>query len=436
MVKTNVEALQMLYQIMTGESKEFTTNAEALEEIAKNYTGGGTAGVEIENIFNTATVTEKVGLNLNVGTNKPTHTNASQTWLAVSEIYDVKAGEVYTFYYPSVYSTGHGFAFYGSDDYLISTTLSTEGYTTRLVVTVPEDATKMRIVFPLTDDYKTVCMLFEGDVEVDEFLAYGETKTIGGSSSVVKSQWTGKKACAYGCSLTQMGGWDILVKEYFGFSKMYNRGMGGTTLSTITNTGGWKYSDTTKYDEANNTVFGSEGEDGVVWQNGNYIDDSRIALIPSDVDLIIVDGAINDYFNNAPLGELTFASADETQPTYDESTVVGALASLITKLQAHATNAKIVVWGMTRTKSITDAESFDGEDRTKAECYFDMYNAIEDTCRKMGVYFIDTLSLVQFNANNLLEYATDGVHFNNTEKGYTDVANAIISGLEHIYPLS
>lgn len=34
MMKTNVEALQTLYEIMTGQSKEFTTNAEALEEIA------------------------------------------------------------------------------------------------------------------------------------------------------------------------------------------------------------------------------------------------------------------------------------------------------------------------------------------------------------------------------------------------------------------
>lgn len=38
---TNMEALQVLYKTMTGQSKEFTTNAEALEAIAKNFSNSG-----------------------------------------------------------------------------------------------------------------------------------------------------------------------------------------------------------------------------------------------------------------------------------------------------------------------------------------------------------------------------------------------------------
>lgn len=38
---TNMEALQVLYKTMTGQSKEFTTNAEALDEIAKNFSNSG-----------------------------------------------------------------------------------------------------------------------------------------------------------------------------------------------------------------------------------------------------------------------------------------------------------------------------------------------------------------------------------------------------------
>ena len=386
----------------------------------------------IKNILNPYNTIKGVGLNLNIGVNKPTHTDKSKTWLEVSEIFDVKSGDVYTLYLKSVEQKGFGFAFYGSDDLLISTNVTSWGITTRMVSVVPTNAVKMRLILPKSSD-KTTCMLFNGDIEIDDFLEYGVKKEI--RRIVSNTQWIGKKACCYGCSITQMGGWDKLVKEYFGFSKMYNRGMGGTTLTTVTNVGGWRYSDTTKYGEDNSTVFGKEGEDGVVWQNGNYVDNSRINLIPSDVDLILVDSATNDFFNNATLGTLPFASAGSTQPTYDESTVTGALASLITKLQNHCPNAKIVVWGMTRVKSITDAEKFDGESRTKSQCFFDMYEAIQDTCRKMGVYFIDTLSMTQFNANNLLDYAPDGVHFNKSVKGYTNVANAIIGGLKNLYPL-
>ena len=413
-----------------------TREEKYLEHISKNGASGNFDNVitkTIENILNPSNVTEGVGLNLNIGVNKVTHVDTSKTWLAVSEIFNVNQGDIYTFYLQDVSSKGYGFAFYGSDDVLLETNLTNAGNITRLVAIIPENAVKMRLLFPLSE-YKTTCMLFKDDVEVDEFLEYGVKKEI--STSQKSNHWTGKKACCYGCSITQMGGWDKLVKEYFGFSKMYNRGMGGTTLTTVTNTGGWRYSDTANYGEDNSTVFGKEGEDGVVWQNGNYVDNSRIDLIPSDVDLILVDSATNDFFNNATLGTLPFASAGSTQPTYDESTVTGALASLITKLQNHCPNAKIVVWGMTRVKSITDAENFDGESRTKAQCFFDMYEAIQDVCRKMGVYFIDTLSMTQFNANNLLDYAPDGVHFNENDKACKDVANAIISGLENVYPLS
>ena len=40
------------------------------------------------------------------------------------------------------------------------------------------------------------------------------------------------------------------------------------------------------------------------------------------------------------------------------------------------------------------------------------------------------------NIYNLLDYASDGVHFNENNKACKDVANAIISGLENVYPLS
>ena len=47
----------------------------------------------------------------------------------------------------------------------------------------------------------------------------------------VSASWTGKKWASYGDSITEIGGWQDYITDYFGFSQHYNCGIGSTTFT-------------------------------------------------------------------------------------------------------------------------------------------------------------------------------------------------------------
>ena len=181
----------------------------------------------------------------------------------------------------------------------------------------------------------------------------------------VYNQWKGKIACCYGDSIMKMGLWTDIIKEQFGFSKFYNRGISGTTLAkrdSGNGTWGQIYNDKTKYGESNESFFAGrdiEGETTTIMCH--YHSPQRIATIPADADLILMDVGTNDFFENTQLGEPLIVSRynvvtypNEFKTAYDENTICGGLALTIQAIMKQAPKAKIVIIGCPLNNSVND----------------------------------------------------------------------------------
>lgn len=270
------------------------------------------------------------------------------------------------------------------------------------------------------------------------------------------TQWNGKICACIGSSLTANGGWTDVIKNRFGFEKVYNRGTGGTTLADFSDysgitgyVGGYNiYTDTDNYDEERTSVFCDDTSTATrpyeyrigAW----YSSEMRINLLPTDADLIIVDLATNDFyrsFNKDYVSHDDFL-ADQTIKTvygesinnfnYDTSKLFGAFMMMVKRIMGRCPNAKIVVWGMLYNSTINS------DDSESLSYYIRMIDKIKYMCRLTGVYFIDTMNEMGVNIWNSADIIQDGVHpytdqYTN-EKGKYLVANVLTSHLNNLYP--
>lgn len=275
--------------------------------------------------------------------------------------------------------------------------------------------------------------------------------------SSVCNQWKNKKCSILGTSLTANGGWSDVIKKELGFSKVYNRGVGGTTITNLSSytfaqpyyTKCFVYIDTSQYDESQESVISQTYEAGVTWQaDAWYCSTDRCGLLDEDSELVIVDVGTNDFYRLISListGQVTLddfigedieiktaANTTTSAPTYDEKTLCGAMAQMFVNIKAQCPNAKILVWAMPYNADISTADN-------TYNYYKRMYEAIETTCFKFGVGFVNTQAKTQINAYNLYDYMEDGVHpykpTYTTEKGKYAIAYAIMSELTEIYPI-
>lgn len=260
----------------------------------------------------------------------------------------------------------------------------------------------------------------------------------------ISNQWSGKIACSLGTSLSQMGGWDNIVKSALGFSKFYNRGVGSTTLVDFSSYGISNYKDTvyinddiSAWDETHNSVFSDSAKAGYSSANAYYCGDDRINTLPIDADLVLIDLATNDAYNaiqNPSLVDWDTFMSEQTIPDYwnaiatDVSLFEGAFYNMINKVQNRCPNARIVVWGMLVNNLFTTQNNY----LTK---YMEMYERIQTLCRENGVVFVDTMMYEGANWFNFKsEYHTDSVHPATTDVATRGVANAIIGVLKNVYP--
>ena len=272
------------------------------------------------------------------------------------------------------------------------------------------------------------------------------------------NQWRDKICACLGSSLTANGGWTDIIKERFSFSKMYNRGVGGTTLSDFSNYSGIKnyvggkniYTDTENYDESRESVFCDDTSATTrpyqyrvgAW----YSSEMRINLLPMDADLVIVDLATNDFYRSYNQSYVTQEDflKDEVIKTvyreslshfnYDGTKLFGAFMLMVRRIMSRCPKAKIVVWGMLYNATITsnDSESLD--------YYIKMIDKIKYLCRLTGVYFIDTMSEMGVNVWNSANIIQDGVHpykdtFTN-ETGKKLVGDVLIGHIQKLYPIN
>lgn len=241
-----------------------------------------------------------------------------------------------------------------------------------------------------------------------------------------------------------MGGWSDIVKTALELSKMYNRGSGETTLANLSSynlgssypTTRYVYTDTTRYDEANDTVFATSSSDDTTSIDAWYCSDGRINVLPTDADLVIFDACTNDayrviqYATDEQYQAIMSSSAFGniwTNENYDIATLEGAFYTFVKKVQVRCPNARIVCLGMPINSLFTTNNGY----LTK---FMEMYNKIEGLCRKSGVVFIDTMMFEGANKFNITSYHTDYVHPATTDLGKRSIANAVIGVLKNVYP--
>lgn len=255
-------------------------------------------------------------------------------------------------------------------------------------------------------------------------------------------QWRGKKVLTIGDSITQGNTWQPTLKTLLGASEMWNRGVANSTLASFTVDEGTTlpqmaiYTDTSTYTEDVNSVvyqspYTGDGTDlptGVEAQNYWMHGDNRFATYPTtQQDLVIIMCGTNDFYRSIDVGEMKYTAYWNSQEIYNKATVCGALCELIRRLNVlYNYKAKIVVVGMPWNNGIQDADS--------GTRFFDTLDGIKSTARQMGVHYIDLVSALGWNNQNLKSKCSDGVHPTDETVG-AEIARAIYQELCNIYPL-
>jgi len=269
------------------------------------------------------------------------------------------------------------------------------------------------------------------------------------------TQWSGKKCSVIGSSLTANGGWTDILKSTYNFDKMYNRGVGASTITNLNNLGlpnyypyCFVYNDITQYDESRDSVFADSSSSATYNCPAYYCSEGRIKLCPSDSDLVIIDIGTNDFYRcrqlvaagtktleqflGEDLIQINYADS-QTTPTYDDTTFCGAMALAFKRIMEQCPNAKIICTAMPYNSSIAtdDIESFN--------IFSEMYRCIKKMCFIFGVPYVDSQAIMGVNEYNLYEYMEDGVHpykpEYTTEKGLNAYYRAIESVVKETYPI-
>lgn len=203
-----------------------------------------------------------------------------------------------------------------------------------------------------------------------------------------RSKYYGKKVVAFGDSITLQAKWFDGVADYFG-STPVNLGIGGTTVSTTS-------------------------------ENG-FCTDERIATIPTDTELLLIMGGMNDWLSNVPLGEKKVTNTDTT-------TVYGAVNVMIQKIMERVPNAKIVCMGCTfgvamarpefgNTVGIYNAEGLTSVEYGKAIAEMFALNGFDSFV--IGEH-------CEWNYNNIATYVTnDGYYVHPNSDGGAKMAEVI-----------
>lgn len=254
--------------------------------------------------------------------------------------------------------------------------------------------------------------------------------------------WKDKTCVTFGDSITYGNTWQPALKELMGFSEMWNRGASNSTMSDVGKQKMVVYTDTSGYTEdASSWLYqspytgdGSDIPEGTEVEEYFMYSDDRISKIPEGKDLCLIMCGTNDFYNSINesnevtdiIGDTSFTAYWSSQDIYDNSTLIGALCTCIKKIMGLHPAMKIVIIGMPYNNGLRNNET--------GKYFYKVLDGIRDAARSMGVPYIDIVSKLQWNNNNLLQKCSDGVHPTNSEIG-KEIAYAIASDLKNIYPL-
>ena len=285
----------------------------------------------------------------------------------------------------------------------------------------------------------------------------------GGKVGMV-SEWGGKNVVVYGDSITAQGNGDTPTVEsfmywaylYHKFASLHTRGVGGQTY--IWNKSGWycatdgngNYLDRYKYDAQGNRLnqyvspetITQEEIDNIEAKYGKTISvhygafcswDRITTMIPSSIkdtiDLIVLCGGTNDFASVEEVeveGDMSAAEPDwiannATDPTwandttyykggdYDITTLSGAIASTIMKMQTWCPNAVVVLATPFPWFDLTTKEQKVNSSNLK---FRRLCEIEEEIAGYAGTDVIDANGKCGINGVNFSSYQLDGVHPN------------------------
>lgn len=199
------------------------------------------------------------------------------------------------------------------------------------------------------------------------------------TASKIDSIFSGKKLTTYGDSITENGGWQSYLKDYFGFT-IENKGIGGTTVS----------------DNGNENSFCKQ---------------NRIDTISSDSDVVIIMGGTNDCGQSIEIGDLTYSDG------FDTTKFKGGLATTIRMVQNRCPNALIFVASLCGGRGNTAGENLDTPVyNSKNLTSYDYAKATKDVAEFFNIQYIPIFEECGINCWNRATYIADTVHPNDFGK--------------------
>lgn len=212
-----------------------------------------------------------------------------------------------------------------------------------------------------------------------------------------KSRLYGKKVSWYGTSITQGYGWCELVNNKFNFNAT-NNGVGGTaicnesiaSMCNLTRMNG-QYSNVTDSNTGQVTTTG--------------------VAIPSDVDIIFVEGGTNDWARNWAIGTEKFSTTPNDQTFY------GACDKMFDNLTATFPNAEIIVLGspfgkMANRTQFTDKYGILNNQELQTVDYGEI---LLKCANRWGIKGFNMGTQMQINDNNISTIIPDGLHLTTEE---------------------
>ena len=204
-------------------------------------------------------------------------------------------------------------------------------------------------------------------------------------------KWNEKVWLTLGDSITKANGYQPIVKEKLGFSRVENKGINGQTMA---------------YQKTNESTYS-------MGKNINY----------KEYDLVTIFIGTNDYRYNKKLGKIE----EKSKNIYDESTLIGSYQMLIEKILSSNPYIELVlITPLQRTKDGYDM-NHTNEVGSKL---IDYVNATKALGEKYSLPVLDLYSTSGFTDQTMKIYTRDNLHPN--KNGYERISEKMYRFLLNI----
>ena len=227
----------------------------------------------------------------------------------------------------------------------------------------------------------TICFIFSISVTKVE----SDTEEL---KDIYNNRWSQKSWLTLGDSITKANGYQPIVKERLGFSKVDNKGINGQTMA---------------YQKTNKSTY-------YIGKDINY----------KQYDLVTIFIGTNDFRYNKKLGKIK-------ESNYDEMTFIGSYQMLIERILSSNPEVDLVlITPLQRTK--------DGYDiiyiNKAGNKLVDYVNGVKALGEKYSLPVLDLYSTSGFTSDTMDVYTRDDLHPN--KKGYEKISEKIYRFLLNI----